>query len=59
MMKDTVKPGNEDLEVPKIGLGCMGMTGIADFDSYEKSAEREVIATIQRLPLAYRNNFDA
>ncbi len=48
MKKDMIKLGNEGLMVPKIGLGCMGMTGIADFDIYGKADEKEAIATIHR-----------
>ena len=40
--------GNQDLEVPAIGLGCMGMTKIAHMDIYGKADEKESIATIHR-----------
>lgn len=40
--------GNQGLEVPVIGLGCMGMTGFEEADTYGKSDEKEAIATIHR-----------
>lgn len=40
--------GNQGLIVPKIGLGCMGMTQIAGADIYGKADEAESIATIHR-----------
>jgi aryl-alcohol dehydrogenase-like predicted oxidoreductase len=43
-----VKLGNQGLEVPLIGLGCMGMTQIAGADVYGKADEAEAIATIHR-----------
>ncbi len=43
-----VKLGNQGLEVPVIGLGCMGMTQIAGIDVYGKADEKESIATIHR-----------
>jgi aryl-alcohol dehydrogenase-like predicted oxidoreductase len=43
-----VKLGSQGLVVPSVGLGCMGMTGIAHMDIYGKSDEAEAIATIHR-----------
>ena len=40
--------GNQGLQVPAIGLGCMGMTKLAHFDIYGQANEEEAIATIQR-----------
>ena len=42
------KLGSQGLEVPLIGLGCMGMTQIAGADIYGKADEQESIATIHR-----------
>lgn len=42
------KLGSQGLEVPLIGLGCMGMTKIAGMDVYGKADETESIATIHR-----------
>lgn len=50
-MMDTIKKlklGSQGLEVPLIGLGCMGMTKIAGMDVYGKADETESIATIHR-----------
>jgi aryl-alcohol dehydrogenase-like predicted oxidoreductase len=38
--------GTQGLEVPQLGLGCMGMTGFGNADMYGKADEREAIATI-------------
>ena len=43
-----IKLGNQGLEVPKIGLGCMGMPGFEDGDMYGKVDTKEAIATIHR-----------
>ena len=43
-----VRLGTQGLEIPNIGLGCMGMTPIAGADIYGKAAEAESIATIHR-----------
>src|SRR4051812_6155594 len=43
-----IKLGSQGLVVPNIGLGCMGMTQIADMDIYGKADEKESIATIHR-----------
>ena len=43
-----VKLGNQGLEVPNIGLGCMGMTQIAGADIYGQADEKESVATIHR-----------
>nr|WP_295926452.1 aldo/keto reductase [uncultured Dyadobacter sp.] len=43
-----VKLGSQGLVVPSIGLGCMGMTGMANMDIYGKADETEAIATIHR-----------
>ncbi len=40
--------GNQGLEVPAVGLGCMGMTQIAGADIYGKADESTSIATIHR-----------
>lgn len=40
--------GNQGLRVPKIGLGCMGMTGFEEGNMYGKADEKEAIATIHR-----------
>ncbi|MFD1141543.1 aldo/keto reductase [Larkinella insperata] len=44
----TTKLGSQGLVVPKIGLGCMGMTTLAGADIYGKADEAESIATIHR-----------
>ncbi|MBO9616529.1 MAG: aldo/keto reductase [Dyadobacter sp.] len=43
-----VKLGSQGLVVPSLGLGCMGMTGMAHMDIYGKADEAEAIATIHR-----------
>ncbi len=45
---EKVKLGSQGLVVPKIGLGCMGMTTIAGNDIYGKADETEAIATIHK-----------
>jgi len=40
--------GNQGLNVPVIGLGCMGMTGFEDGNMYGEADEQEAIATIHR-----------
>lgn len=40
--------GNQGLIVPKVGLGCMGMTGFEDAHMYGPADEQEAIATIHR-----------
>ncbi|MDR7129559.1 aryl-alcohol dehydrogenase-like predicted oxidoreductase [Algoriphagus sp. 4150] len=40
--------GSQGLMVPKIGLGCMGMTGFEEGNMYGKADEQEAIATIHR-----------
>ena len=40
--------GNQGLIVPKVGLGCMGMTGFEDAHIYGPADEEEAIATIHR-----------
>src|ERR1700712_2529089 len=40
--------GSQGLEVPLVGLGCMGMTTIAGADIYGKADEKESIDTIHR-----------
>lgn len=40
--------GSQGLEVPQIGLGCMGMTGFGEAHMYGKADEKEAIATIHR-----------
>lgn len=44
----TTKLGNQGLEVPVIGLGCMGMTGMGGAAIYGKADDNEAIATIHR-----------
>ncbi len=44
----TTKLGTQGLEIPVIGLGCMGMTGFGGGDIYGKADEAESIATIHR-----------
>ncbi|WP_332453598.1 aldo/keto reductase [Chryseobacterium aquaticum] len=43
-----IKLGSQGLIIPNIGLGCMGMTGFGDIDTYGKADEKEAIATIHR-----------
>lgn len=43
-----MKLGNQGLEVPIIGLGCMGMTGFEEGNMYGPADEKEAIATIHR-----------
>ncbi|WP_428071565.1 aldo/keto reductase [Chryseobacterium gambrini] len=43
-----IKLGSQGLIIPNIGLGCMGMTGFGDIDTYGKAYEKEAIATIHR-----------
>ncbi|WP_345213271.1 aldo/keto reductase [Mucilaginibacter gynuensis] len=40
--------GSQGLQVPELGLGCMGMTGFQGNDMYGKADESEAIATIHR-----------
>jgi aryl-alcohol dehydrogenase-like predicted oxidoreductase len=40
--------GSEGLVVPRIGLGCMGMTGFEEANMYGEADEQEAIATIHR-----------
>lgn len=40
--------GTQGLEVPALGLGCMGMTGFGDAHMYGPADEGEAIATIHR-----------
>jgi aryl-alcohol dehydrogenase-like predicted oxidoreductase len=40
--------GSQELIVPTIGLGCMGMTGFEEGNMYGKADEQEAIATIHR-----------
>lgn len=42
------KLGSQGLEVSVAGLGCMGMTSLADMDIYGKADEGEAIRTIHR-----------
>jgi aryl-alcohol dehydrogenase-like predicted oxidoreductase len=44
----TIKLGSQGLQVPEVGLGCMGMTTLAGNDIYGKADEAEAIATIHR-----------
>lgn len=43
-----VKLGSQGLEIPTIGLGCMGMTDLMGMDTYGKASEEESISTIHR-----------
>lgn len=43
-----IKLGNQGLEIPNIGLGCMGMTGFEEGNIYGKADETEAIATVHR-----------
>ena len=43
-----IKLGNQGLVVPQIGLGCMGMTGMAEMEIYGQADEKEAIATIHK-----------
>ncbi|WP_443944096.1 aldo/keto reductase [Pedobacter sp. AW1-32] len=45
---EKINLGSQGLQVPKQGLGCMGMSQIAGADIYGKSNEEESIATIHR-----------
>lgn len=45
---ETTALGSQGLIVSRIGLGCMGMTGMAGMDIYGKASEPEAIATIHR-----------
>ena len=45
---ETTALGSQGLVVSRIGLGCMGMTGMAGMDIYGKANETEAIATIHR-----------
>ncbi|RAV98922.1 aldo/keto reductase [Pseudochryseolinea flava] len=44
----TTTLGRQGLNVPVIGLGCMGMTGFEEGNMYGPSDEQEAIATIHR-----------
>ena len=44
----TKKLGSQGLEIPLVGLGCMGMTSLGGADVYGKADEKESIATIHR-----------
>lgn len=48
MSIEHIQLGSQGLEIPKIGLGCMGMTGFEDADMYGKVDLNEAIATIHR-----------
>jgi len=48
MSIEHIQLGSQGLEIPKIGLGCMGMTGFEDADMYGKVDLKEAIATIHR-----------
>ena len=48
MKIEKVKLGNQGLEVPAEGLGCMGMTTLAGQEIYGSADEKEAIATIHR-----------
>ncbi|HUC82817.1 MAG TPA: aldo/keto reductase [Flavisolibacter sp.] len=40
--------GTQGLQVPQMGLGCMGMTGFGEAHMYGEANEQEAIATIHR-----------
>src|ERR1044072_4502696 len=44
----TKKLGSQGLEIPLLGLGCMGMSPSAGVNTYGKAHETESIATIRR-----------
>lgn len=44
----TKKLGSQGLEIPLVGLGCMGMSSFSGVDTYGKADEKESIATIHR-----------
>ena len=44
----TKKLGNQGLEIPLVGLGCMGMSPSINVNTYGKADEKESIATIHR-----------
>lgn len=48
MTLQKTKLGSQGLEVPAVGLGCMGMTQINGADIYGAADEAEAIATIHR-----------
>jgi aryl-alcohol dehydrogenase-like predicted oxidoreductase len=48
MELEKIALGSQGLVVPKIGLGCMGMTGFEDAHMYGEADEQEAIATIHR-----------
>ncbi len=43
-----IKLGSQGLEIPLIGLGCMGMSPSAGVNTYGRADEKESIATIHR-----------
>jgi len=48
MKTEKIALGSQGLIVPKIGLGCMGMTGFEEGHMYGPADEQEAIATIHR-----------
>ncbi|WP_326983308.1 aldo/keto reductase [Chryseobacterium sp. MYb264] len=48
MSVEQIKLGSQGLVIPKLGLGCMGMTGFQDGNMYGEADENEAIATIHR-----------
>ncbi|QNF34779.1 aldo/keto reductase [Adhaeribacter swui] len=48
MEMQKIKLGNQGLSVPVIGLGCMGMTGFEEANTYGEADEQEAMATIHR-----------
>jgi aryl-alcohol dehydrogenase-like predicted oxidoreductase len=48
MSLSKIQLGSQGLMIPKIGLGCMGMTGFEDANMYGEADEKEAIATIHR-----------
>ena len=48
MSLSKIQLGSRGLVIPKIGLGCMGMTGFEEANMYGEADEKEAIATIHR-----------
>lgn len=43
-----IKLGSQGLQIPNIGLGCMGMTGFEEANMYGEADEKEAVVTIHR-----------
>ena len=48
MSLSKIQLGRQGLIIPKIGLGCMGMTGFEDTNIYGAADDKEAITTIHR-----------